>query len=141
MDSNPTPPLNHEPDGPGADISAFGLVARRMTFPPSASATFRCSRDGQVAAEVDLSGKADGSGYLLIVKARRRVAFHLVPGAFITLVEDALRRLDTEGLLAMQPNVAPFRCPTCHENFCDECWNVFDEMRSRCPVGHERPLP
>lgn len=56
---------------------------------------------------------------------------------------------DARSLHALDPELAPFHCPTCRRTYCGEHWrtqDVFDEdgfhdsIRGTCPEGHERLL-
>ena len=66
-----------------------------------------------------------------------------VRAAMLAPAVPALHRLDDE--------LVPFYCPECATSYCEahwETWSVFDaddpawfdELRGRCPVGHERRI-
>ena len=60
----------------------------------------------------------------------------------------ALAAGDARALHAINREMVPFWCPTCHASYCASEWNTwdlfdegfFDERRGRCPKGHERML-
>ena len=55
---------------------------------------------------------------------------------------------DAKALYVIDPEYVPFWCPRCDHSYCARHWvtwdlfddGFFDEMRGRCPKGHERKL-
>ena len=138
---------------------------------PLAEAEYRCSRCRQLAARVSLvdAGEATPapelttatpSGEALMATWLRLVIDGVgfggsTGGEVVTdrreAIIDALRSGDPERLYAVDPEAAPFWCPSCHAAYGGECWTQwdvfddewtswFDERRGRCPEGHERTL-
>ena len=63
-------------------------------------------------------------------------------------VRAALTLDDVTVPYSRDPELAPWWCPQCHESFCGSCWTTetlyddgfLDEVRGRCPKGHEHRL-
>jgi hypothetical protein len=55
---------------------------------------------------------------------------------------------DVAGLYDIDPEYAPFRCPTCSKSHCRYCWSirpafdegVYDATYAICPKNHRRKL-
>ena len=118
--------------------------------PPVVQAVFSCCRDGETAGTVGLYGP-DGHDWLLICASFLcRHQLRLTGGSVETL-KDALARADAEQLFGLDLEFAPFFCPKCRAVYCGKCWDRFEvmaddfpgfleEVRGRCPNGHERML-
>lgn len=63
----------------------------------------------------------------------------------------ALEQGSAARLYAVDPEVARFWCPVCEASYCGRCWELwdvvdpewpdwFEELRGRCPRGHERTI-
>jgi hypothetical protein len=131
---------------------------------PFVEATFVCARCGHEAARVSVrprgvSGPALDAmrsaleGDRVVVEAGK---LSTIMGG--TAVDDALPAVlaalataDPAALFAADFEMAPFWCPTCGACYCADEWVVwpvyaddspgwFEELRGRCPVGHERML-
>jgi hypothetical protein len=66
-------------------------------------------------------------------------------------VRAAIEAGDVAGLLRIDEEFVPFYCRPCEASYCEEHWNTWlefdpddpgwlDEMRGRCPAGHERRI-
>ena len=124
-----------------ATFASDGTVAFEIeeTRPGSAPlyAEHRCSVCGEVAARVYVEGGL-----------RRETFTGTLTQASSPAIEDALH--DAAALHAIDPELAPFFCPECAVTYCGghwHRWDVFDpetgfhdQIRGRCPNGHERML-
>lgn len=130
---------------------------------PFVDARFTCARCGREAAHLLLFGRGlaerltgdppIGAGLFptLVIDAGRlstRIGTaSLESPAFIRALADA----DSRGLSAVDREFAPFWCPTCNAVYCADEWDLWDvwddedpefwdELRGRCPAGHERMI-
>ena len=63
-------------------------------------------------------------------------------------VRAALESDDVATFFLRDSELVPWWCPQCQASYCGSCWSTmtlfddgyFDEVRGRCPVGHERKL-
>jgi hypothetical protein len=72
------------------------------------------------------------------------------PSPSVEPLRTALTRADARAVFSVDPELAPFYCPTCDACYCGDHWHrrdVFDDdaawrdsIRGRCPEGHERML-
>ena len=66
-------------------------------------------------------------------------------------VRAAMLAADVSELHRLDDELVPFYCPACAASYCEAHWDAwsvfdedwpgwFDELRGRCPVGHERRI-
>lgn len=66
-------------------------------------------------------------------------------------IQAALLAADADALLRLDREIVPFYCPACQLSYCEAHWVTwpifdpeypvwFEELRGRCPEGHERRI-
>jgi hypothetical protein len=119
------------------------------------SATYLCAACGNIASTVTLvsPGQPDprstpeptGVAQLSVDGGPISRTHRFVPPKEAAI---ALETGDAAALFAIDPEYAPFWCPTCSASYCREhfrAWVVYDDwffdcFRGVCPEGHEREL-
>ena len=124
-------------------------------------ARFTCARCGREAAHLSLFGRGVpetitghppigvGAFPTLVIEAGRLSQRIGTAALGSDELVRALAAADAPGLYAVNPEFAPFWCPTCEASFCADEWHVWDvwdpefpefweELRGFCPNGHER---
>jgi hypothetical protein len=138
------------PDAFGALANAFARADDLSATTPGerpSSAQWHCHACGQRAGIVALDRSATPAEV-------RRESFTgvLTQPSNVEGTERLHRALvaqDAGAVWALDPELAPFYCPTCGASYCGEHWqrwDVFDDdapglrdcIRGRCPQGHER---
>ncbi len=110
---------------------------------------YRCGICGKTCGDIMLIDEGDTTEIL-------RSSFtsdmtRSVSGRERSALRNALDHDDFRAIFAIDPELAPFHCQVCAENYCQEhwvVWDVFDDddptwhdsIRGRCPQGHERML-
>lgn len=113
-------------------------------------AVFACCRDGANAGTIGLYGPDRGEWWLTSESFLWKHQIRITEGLADTL-KDLLGRPNVEQLFALDDRFAPFFCPKCRAVYCGKCYRLFyvwddddpgflDEVRGRCPAGHERTL-
>jgi hypothetical protein len=105
-------------------------------------AFFTCSACGKVAGEIKLD-----SGVLVRTSFASVLTQELDPPS-LERARSALENHGARGLFEVDPEYAPFCCPDCDASYCGDHWqrrdafdgDLHDEIRGRCPQGHERML-
>ncbi|TSD94453.1 hypothetical protein FOS14_20775 [Skermania sp. ID1734] len=112
-------------------------------------ARFLCSLCGAAAGDIEID-TVEGPGTVVRHSFTRPVRLMLAaPGA--GRLRTALGDRDSATVFALDPELAPWFCPMCRQDYCAahwERWDVFDgdsdrshdSIRGRCPQGHERML-
>jgi predicted RNA-binding Zn-ribbon protein involved in translation (DUF1610 family) len=148
------------PTGPMQELSEssgwgeqFLALARRceeaLASGEVAQAAFACAACGGQAGALELRGSRTRAE-LVRESFTGTLTEPLTSGA-VEPLRAALAAGDAGGLFALDPEYAPFYCPTCGASYCGDHWtrwDVFDDempdwhdsIRGRCPHGHERML-
>lgn len=132
---------------------------------------FKCDRCGSVACTLTLlppfatdpqlpflgtPGSIPGEEMLgaddlrLSIDGPVKLTHSLLPssGVDVAGIDAALRTGDADALYSIDPEFAPFLCPSCGKRYCAGCWTVwvdfddgfYDCTRGRCPGGHVRVM-
>lgn len=75
----------------------------------------------------------------------------LPTGPDVTAIAGALAERDIIALWELNPEYVPMWCPRCQAVYCADEWTLwpvyaddmpgwFEELRGRCPAGHERRI-
>lgn len=131
---------------------------------PFVEATFACAKCGREAARVSvrprgMAGPRPERDLLPLNRDRVVIEAGQLSTSMAGLsvdaaIPDVLRALgsgDPAALFAADFELAPFWCPTCGSAYCADEWAIWpvydeddaewlEELRGRCPVGHERML-
>jgi hypothetical protein len=131
---------------------------------PFVEAVFACAKCGRQAARVSVRPRgmprpSPGRDLLpldldRVVIEAGQLSTSMGGSAIDAAIPAVLRALgDSDGaaLFAADFELAPFWCPTCGSSYCGDEWVIWtvydegdpewiDELRGRCPVGHERML-
>jgi hypothetical protein len=149
----PTGPLQELSESSGWGELFLGLANRcdraLELAEPMIAMVFDCAACGRQAGDLVLRGRAARAEL-------RRESFtgtlqSPVSGEVFELLHAALENAQAEAVFRLDPEYAPFYCPTCARSYCGDHWDrwdVFDEgtpnwhdsIRGRCPHGHERML-
>jgi len=141
------------------------MTSDDVVVAPFVEAAFACARCGREAARVSVRprGMGDPPGVPKVPGAVDSDRVVIEAGQLSTVmggteieaaIPAALRALgtaDARALFAAHFEMAPFWCPKCGASYCGEEWVVwpiyaddypgwFEELRGRCPAGHERML-
>ncbi len=133
---------------------------------PAIEASFPCSICGREAARLVLVPRGgydridvaheplvDAPRYL-VDAAGFGMSHALLPagdGVHVSAIAAALADRDVTELWRINPEFAPMWCPSCRAVYCSREWALwtvyadddpawFEELRGRCPSGHERRI-
>ena len=131
---------------------------------PSLEATFACAVCGKEAARIvvvprggydrvdlDLEVVVDTPRYVIDADQLGLTHALLPTGPDVTAIAAALAERDITALWELNPEYVPMWCPPCRAVYCADEWTLwqvwaddlpdwFEELRGRCPVGHERQI-